>query len=415
MFCRYCGKEVHEKHNFCTRCGHTLDHDSKASNPYTYKNYIQDMQRFHKPHDTNRKLSYSTIIAIIFSTMMLCILCFGIFLVKWDPKFSRSFGESTGVDSYSSESSINKRAPLGSAGYLSGKSLLISIYVRTDDKEWTPSEMTYSKESIDEAARWIEKQGEAYGQKVELIYDIDANSDLMYYQDISFRIDSDSDNNNTELYYIYNLDWIEKNIPTQELKEKYNVDSIGYIFFVNDWGTSYAYPHYVENGTDYYEEMCTLFLHDSSLPSEYETPATYAHEILHLFGAIDLYEDACPDEITEYVEETYPLEIMYDTYVEGLLDDISSGSKVVSPITAYMIGWEDNIDELSTFPDLIREYEACFSENDVDAKVDEDDSISDSYEDEESEAGDSDNESYSDDEDYGSQNLNDAYEDEASD
>ena len=86
-----------------------------------------------------------------------------------------------------------------------------------------------------------------------------------------------------------------------------------------------------------------------------ESPAVYAHEIMHLFGAHDLYEEAeFTSEVTSYVKQTYPMEIMYrvtdeqgNSYDEKIINTIS-------PITAYHLGWIDELEELALFPQLIR-------------------------------------------------------------
>lgn len=110
--------------------------------------------------------------------------------------------------------------------------------------------------------------------------------------------------------------------------------------------------------------MCTIFLEDSSSYGSYENPATYAHEILHLYGALDLYEGASPEDVNEYVTETYPYEIMLSTYNETLIPNEYGEVKMISPITAYMLNWVEEVEELTLFPEMEREEGACFSMED---------------------------------------------------
>ncbi len=62
----------------------------------------------------------------------------------------------------------------------------------------------------------------------------------------------------------------------------------------------------------------------------FERPIAYAHEILHAFGAEDLYQ---PDERRAVAEKLYPDDVMLG---ETARDDFAVG-----PCTAYRIGWAD--------------------------------------------------------------------------
>ena len=76
-----------------------------------------------------------------------------------------------------------------------------------------------------------------------------------------------------------------------------------------------------------------------------EVPAVYAHEILHQFGAIDLYEgsgDFSPDNCA-YVAERYPDDIMYAAYDDGGRLRYDEIRLEVGPVTAYYLGWLDEL------------------------------------------------------------------------
>ena len=94
---------------------------------------------------------------------------------------------------------------------------------------------------------------------------------------------------------------------------------------------------------------------DAYTDGEAESPATYAHEILHLFGAPDLYEgssDPYVDEaLVSYVADTYPGDIMLSTY-DGPTDQsrFDAITKEISPLTAYCLGLADTCPELARFP-----------------------------------------------------------------
>ena len=60
-----------------------------------------------------------------------------------------------------------------------------------------------------------------------------------------------------------------------------------------------------------------------------EMPASFVHELLHLFGAEDLYQ---PEARRELAKELYPDEVMLQSH--RALDEIQIG-----PHTEYLIGW----------------------------------------------------------------------------
>ena len=88
---------------------------------------------------------------------------------------------------------------------------------------------------------------------------------------------------------------------------------------------------------------------------EEETPAAFAHEMMHQFSAIDLYledEDiGLSEEEIEIIESDYPNDIMYTTY-EAItwIPVYSAITNEISELDAYYIGWTDH-------SDLVDEYE----------------------------------------------------------
>ena len=158
--------------------------------------------------------------------------------------------------------------------------------------------------------------------------------------------------------------WIEENVDYLSLLDKYDADSIGFIYFMNSSGTSWCYPYYpfpdeLEYG---YLEKAYIYLYDEF--DEYETPATYAHEILHMFGAVDLYTTSKEDNVTrkliKYVDKTYPRDIMYTVYDENEENVYDHVPCEIGPITAYFIGFINDCDELDLFPEIKRTAKAAY-------------------------------------------------------
>lgn len=231
---------------------------------------------------------------------------------------------------------------LGSAQYLEGSNLLYSLFVDTPEHTWDPEAKQQTLDLLDIAVPYIEETAREYHKETELIYDWQEIEDLSGEASVDFAIADDEDfmdRLNQEIGV-----WVEEAVDFEGLTQKYDVQGMALMVFVNNPGTSYAI---VYDGLDNPKESIIFF--------SGEPPAVYAHEILHLFGAHDLYRDAeYPRKITDYIEKTYPLEIMR-TVIDG------NGKRhekdivnMVSPITAYHLGWIDEIEEIDEFPQLKR-------------------------------------------------------------
>lgn len=231
---------------------------------------------------------------------------------------------------------------LGSAEYLKGKNLLFSLYVDTIESSWEEEEKEETLSKLKLAARYIEDAAKEYHNNTELVCDWQKNEDLTGNAEVNFAI-------NDKVDFEDRLDeeiaiWVEEKIDFEQLMEEHHANGIALMVFVNNPGGSYAI---VFDGIDNPKESLVLF-------SE-EPASVYAHEILHVFGAHDLYRNAeYTSEVTDYIKKVYPLEIMYTvTDSDGAIYD-DRIINMVSPVTAYHLGWIDYTEEIDFFPQLIR-------------------------------------------------------------
>lgn len=235
---------------------------------------------------------------------------------------------------------------LGSAKYLEGRNLLYSLFVDTPQSTWSSEEEKETLVDLKKAVFYIEETAQEYHKETELVCDWQKEEKLTGRATVHFEIADDAD-------FIDRLDqeigvWVEGLVDYEGLMEEYQAEGIALLVFVNNPGTSYAI---VYDGMDNPKESVVFFAG--------EPPAVYAHEILHLFGAHDLYRDAeYSEEITDYIEKTYPMEIMRTVTGKTGQVDRNAIENMVSPVTAYHLGWLDKIEELDRFPQLKREKEA---------------------------------------------------------
>ena len=260
-------------------------------------------------------------------------------------------------------------SPHGSAKLLEGRILLISIILDTSESSFSSYYSTFATPpgflDLRQAKRMIEGEAGKYGKSVEVIFDVSPGSDLVYEMKIDDKVYKYSKTGANTSTFVRNTldlnDFIENNIPYLELADEYQTDNIAYLVFINEVGVSYANPYSRA-------KECLI----DTLPSEalyHERTVIHHpvasgrlifHEILHLFGVPDYYRDAVDEdfgvseELMEYVYQTYPQEIMTNSDAGETItssDDRPPCYKI-SPLTAYRLGWLDDIPELVQFPNF---------------------------------------------------------------
>lgn len=255
----------------------------------------------------------------------------------------------------------------GSARYLDGTSVLVTIYLDDTNSQWLESDEELVANNVKVACDYIIEEGKRYGKDVKLIYDTSVDGELTYrisYKEaFSGRTEATAKGDKTDKLVYSMYDYIENKIDTEAILKKYNANSIGYMVFIDgeaDACTAYCYnPGYKRN---FYEEFCLINLRWTG--GENVNPDTYAHEILHLFGARDLYYTSeyhgISKNFVEHVYNEHSKDIMlgYAADVFSYSDTIEAE---VSDITAYFLGWTDDISELDEFPYIKTKYSASFT------------------------------------------------------
>lgn len=243
----------------------------------------------------------------------------------------------------------------GSSDALTGNIPVISIYVDDANCTWTDSKsdnrtFSHTIEYLDIACNYLMDEADKWGQDLNLIYDFYEDEDLGY----SLTIESDSVKDfygaDCEIWY-----FIENSIDVGAIQKKYDADSVAIMVYVNTdrsiEDVSCTTCFYAGYALDSVYEFSYIFMHSNG---EEETPAAFAHEMMHQFGAIDLYmedEDIglSQDEV-DTIESDYPNDIMYTTYQEitwiPIYDDVTNE---ISELDAYYIGWTDHSDLVDSF------------------------------------------------------------------
>lgn len=119
-----------------------------------------------------------------------------------------------------------------------------------------------------------------------------------------------------------------------KLRDIYKTDNVVILYFVNNY---------------FKEELSVSLYTNTSLFTEFsiisfKNPAVIAHEVLHLFGATDLYPIAVKSRKGysyaydyETLNKDFPNEIMYVQHKQ-------INKLMISPITEYLVGWSKSLD-----------------------------------------------------------------------
>ncbi|WP_294451027.1 hypothetical protein [uncultured Gemmiger sp.] len=255
----------------------------------------------------------------------------------------------------------------GSAALLAWPSVLVSVYLdEADGASWDEEAIAESRDTLATAVDWIGEQCARYNVDAHITCDDgSADSGLFYHLTYNGSFAGGTDSAESDDFYTAAYDFCAR-LDTQELHDRYGTSNVGFLLFLPVDGASFTIVHYMEDGADYYHEFSCLYRYDAyTAPDAAETPAVYAHEILHLFGAPDLYEGSTdyyvtPD-LTAYVEETWPEEIMLDTYGPGGSMVYGGIDKEIGPLTAYRLGLCTEFEGMDRFPQVTELPAGAFS------------------------------------------------------
>lgn len=250
-------------------------------------------------------------------------------------------------------SAYSSRDTGGSSDKLRGSTLIVMIFASDADYSWDfddPDDMekiNNIQEYLNIACDYLTEQASSYGVKTWFTSDFMDHSDLMY------KLQSDEVLTDEQGLYYGDADeaawdFIDENIDEDHLRDKYRADNVIYFMAMNTDAscdtltcTRVWYPD-----TDNDAEIVYLLNVDLGTVNP---PAVYAHEILHTFGAPDLY-DTNPEfgisrNFLDYVNSDMPNDIMltcsdpvtYSYVYDRVPNDLGE-------VTAYYVGLTDHSD-----------------------------------------------------------------------
>lgn len=182
--------------------------------------------------------------------------------------------------------------PYGSVGRLNGRIVVVSVFASEGEHVWDFEDsddfQAYSRDyyALKTACDFLETECASYGKDVEFIWDWMANDHLYY----TTTMEADFTDILAGNYPISQEAWkyIDDNINSEGIRKLYNADSVIYLFFLNspEDNKQPSCTRDFYDGMPYPYEICYIQARNSQ---GLTVPAILAHEMLHAFGAPDLY------------------------------------------------------------------------------------------------------------------------------
>jgi hypothetical protein len=239
--------------------------------------------------------------------------------------------ENNSIYNYHDTSRINHA--YGSAKTMMGKTHIINCFVSAGRKTWKQSEKDETLRKEQAGIYWLKKQAAKW---IEENLDFSV-SNLGYERDITLeKIEKDREPKNLKVKWVH---LVLNTIGITDVYQYYdsvknanNANNVVVLIFAKSVGRSYAqsaYSNYKNN--DYFLEGAVIY--SETFSGLEESPATIIHEMLHLFGARDIYISSTQnEEAVSKMNSVFPMSIMLDTHRE-------IGPLIVEQFTAWCIGW----------------------------------------------------------------------------
>lgn len=226
-----------------------------------------------------------------------------------------------------------------------GRVVLVSMFVGADGRWWTDSEIARQLDSLERAARWMEKQAGRYGERVgvglaDVYFSVEgeATPDVAigfepegmdfgpYEQGSAVRALTLMSRAAAELGFQDAVDFV------QEIRARLPDSTPVWLLHVRQAGRSLAVPLDLTELEGVSLALC--FAREASFTEPISRPpvpdpATLAHEVLHLFGASDKYGTPLSAHAPGSVTHRDIMRLDYDRLEQLRVD----------PLTARELGW----------------------------------------------------------------------------
>ena len=289
---------------------------------------------------------YRKLAALVLAAALLCSCSARVTVQRYPAELPRAESPAATPTPEPVPTFTEEQKAYGSAALLTDATVLVNVFLNdaAHGHTWDAESRAAAVQRTQLAIDWITEQAAGYEAAVNLICDRSADgSDSTLTR--SYLVQSamqGGENSEESSAFLDEMDTLCASLAADSRLAAYGARHIAFLFFLPISGTSFTMAHYADDGDSFYYEYSCLYKTDAYTDGEAESPATYAHEILHLFGAPDLYEgssDPYVDEaLVSYVADAYPGDIMLSTYEDDGSSRFDAITKEISPLTAYCLG-----------------------------------------------------------------------------
>jgi hypothetical protein len=224
----------------------------------------------------------------------------------------------------------------GSAKQLKGKTHIVNCYVSVGNYKWSAAEKKSILAKQAAGLEWLKNQG-----VLRNISDFSfSTSNIGFDNDIQInKIERDAEPSKLKVNWVpLVLDaagYKDLSLFYDLVKSESKADNIVVIIFAKERGRSYAQPAY-NNARNNNRFLEGAVIYDQQFNGEEMTSASMIHEMLHLFGARDIYKSKTKnDDAVTKMRSVFSNSIMLDTH-----RDIKP--LFLEQLTAWCIGWSKN-------------------------------------------------------------------------
>lgn len=231
----------------------------------------------------------------------------------------------------------------GTCQMLKGKICIVFIYLNDSESSWSAYDVASVKPYLIEAQKYLIKQAKQRNLVLSFLNTHFKQNPqgipLTYHGKIGSLDGSNNHKHSTDIFdqAARALNFSSVAALHRAIQKDSGCQQVAYQILVNKSGRSYALRDAVDDGYEYIEYSVMFRNHPEGSRLQNGASA-YAHELLHLFGAEDLYIIPFREQ---YAKRYYPNEIMYAVFP-------SIARSKISPITAYSIGWSDDMPPVMT-------------------------------------------------------------------
>ena len=198
---------------------------------------------------------------------------------------------------------------------------ILLVFVSTPSHPWTQEQKDAVNAVSWSSIHYMQEEAKRYGADLNLTFgglDISIPTEVEYKPTITSE----------DLQWYYDL--LKQNFGADSIADLYAAyekglgkDNTPMIFLFNSWDRSHAFSSSYLNPS-FQEEFCVIYC-DTDMHDNYLT-----HELMHLYGAIDLY-DYHGEGVQAVAEKYFPN------------SDMMTVSHEIDPLTAYTVGWTDTL------------------------------------------------------------------------